>query len=289
MTCFVRARAKDLGSARLRYGEATDPDSLRDKGFCGDRFDVLVSCLASRNGAPNDAWAVDCQANLNAFAAAKASGVGHVVLLSAICVQKPRLAFQRAKLEAERALVASGMRYSIVRPTAFFKSLSGQIGRVQEGKAYLLFGDGCLTACKPISDLDLGNFLVECVENEDRHDRVLPIGGPGPALTPRQMGAHLFELSGRAPKFRAVPVGVLRAVIWGMSALGRIFPGLADKAELARIAHYYATESMLVWDDARQVYDADETPETGRDRISEHYAEVLRGKAAVDLGAHKVF
>jgi divinyl chlorophyllide a 8-vinyl-reductase len=52
------------------------------------------------------------------------------VLLSAICVQKPELAFQHAKLAFERALIDSGLAYTIVRPTAFFKSLSGQVDRV---------------------------------------------------------------------------------------------------------------------------------------------------------------
>jgi divinyl chlorophyllide a 8-vinyl-reductase len=51
------------------------------------------------------------------------------VLLSAICVQKPLLEFQRAKLAFEAKLQEAGdITYSIVRPTAFFKSLAGQVG-----------------------------------------------------------------------------------------------------------------------------------------------------------------
>ena len=60
--------------------------------------------------------------------------------------------------------------------------------------AALLFGDGALTACKPISDRDLADFLAGCINDPSRHNRVLPIGGPGPALTPRQQGEQLFEL-----------------------------------------------------------------------------------------------
>ena len=76
--------------------------------------------------------------------AAKESGVTQFVLLSAICVQKPLLAFQHAKLAFEASLKSSGLIWSIVRPTAFFKSLSGQVKRVQRGKSFLLFGDGTL-------------------------------------------------------------------------------------------------------------------------------------------------
>jgi divinyl chlorophyllide a 8-vinyl-reductase len=65
---------------------------------------------------------------------------GRFVLLSAICAQKPLLAFQHAKLAFEAALIDSGLTYSIVRPTAFSKSLSGQVERVKRGRPFLVFG-----------------------------------------------------------------------------------------------------------------------------------------------------
>jgi divinyl chlorophyllide a 8-vinyl-reductase len=154
VVCFVRARAgvggtlapddcaRLLAGATVRFGEVQDPPSLRRDGFRGERFDALVSCLASRTGAPRDAWAIDHRANVQAFEAAQGAGASHIVLLSAICVQKPLLAFQHAKLACEKALAASGATYSIVRPTAFFKSLSGQVERVKRGKPFLVFGDG---------------------------------------------------------------------------------------------------------------------------------------------------
>ena len=75
-----------------------------------------------------DSWAIDYQATLNALEVARSQGAAHFVLLSAICVQKPLLEFQHAKLRFEAALQAAGdISYSIVRPTAFFKSLAGQV------------------------------------------------------------------------------------------------------------------------------------------------------------------
>ena len=82
----------------------------------------------------------------------------------AICVQRPLLAFQHAKLAFEAALAASGLTYSIVRPTAYFKSLSGQVERVRRGKPFLCVGDGGMTSCKPISDGDLAEYLADCLE-----------------------------------------------------------------------------------------------------------------------------
>jgi divinyl chlorophyllide a 8-vinyl-reductase len=301
VVCIVRPRAgvggtltpddsaRLLAGATVRPADVCDPASLARDGLRGERFDVLVSCLASRTGEPRDAWAIDHQAHLHALAAARRAGVTQMVLLSAICVQKPLLAFQQAKLAFEAALVASGLRYSIVRPTAFFKSLSGQVERVRRGQPFLVFGDGTLTACKPIGDDDLGDYLAGCLDDPARQDRVLPIGGPGPALTPRQQGEQLFALLGRPPRFRQVPVALLDGIVGVLGGAGRVLPALARKAELARIGRYYATESMLVLNPATGRYDADATPSTGRQTLFDHYAALLEGRATAERGDHAVF
>jgi divinyl chlorophyllide a 8-vinyl-reductase len=279
----------DQAGAEWRLGEATDPASLARDGFRGERFDALVSCLASRTGEPRDAWAVDHAVHQNALAQARQAGVRHFVLLSAICVQRPQLAFQHAKLAFEQELVSSGMRYSIVRPTAYFKSLAGQIERVRRGKPFLVFGDGRLTACKPISDRDLGDYLADCLTDPERHNRILPIGGPGPALTPLDQARMLFELMGEPARIRQVPVRLLDVIVGTLSTLGGVWPALTSKAELARIGRYYATESMLVWNTSAARYDADATPSTGSDTLRAFYADVLQGRATVERREHAVF
>jgi divinyl chlorophyllide a 8-vinyl-reductase len=301
VVCFVRARAgvggslspsdsaRLLGDATVRVVDPTDIASLTRDGFAGERFDAVVSCMASRTGAPKDAWAIDHRAHLNTLDAARQAGVSHFVLLSAICVQKPLLAFQQAKLAFEAALIESGLRYSIVRPTAFFKSLSGQIERVRRGRPFLVFGDGTLTACKPISDDDLADYIAGCLEDEGRWNRILPIGGPGEAITPLQQGEILFALLGRLPRFRSVPPALLDIIIWCLGALGKIAPSLDAKVELARIGRYYATESMLVLDPRTGRYDAAATPSTGAQTLSDFYRSVLAGGRAPERGDHAVF
>ncbi len=296
VVCAVRSSTSlgmsgggDLSGAEVRTCDVTDPVLLSRDGIRGERFDALISCLASRTGAPKDAWAIDHRANLDAMNVAKAAGIPHFVLLSAICVQKPLLAFQQAKLAFEAALIESGLRWSIVRPTAFFKSLSGQVERVRRGKPYLMFGNGELTACKPISDGDLGAYLADCLTDEARWNRILPIGGPGPAITPKQQGEAIFALLGKPPRYSRVPVRMLDVIIGTLATLGRIAPPLAAKAELARIGRYYATESMLVLDPATGRYDADATPETGSETLFDYYAQLISGEAKAERGDHAVF
>ncbi len=301
VTCLFRQRGTQrTGTAvsplpitssktEIRFVDFADPTSLKDHGFRQDRFDAVISCIASRTGVPEDAWKVDFQAQLNLLTAAQSANVGHMILLSAICVQKPLLAFQQAKLAFEEKLIGSGIDYSIIRPTAFFKSLSGQVERVKKGKPFLLFGDGELTACKPVSDNDLAHYLVDCVGQDGLKNRILPIGGPGKAITPKQQGLMLYALLGQKPRFRHVPVALIDAIIAALNLVGKFIPAAARKAELAKIGRYYATESMLVLDPDTGTYDANATPSAGSDTLEKHYADLLSGKTQIERGDHAVF
>ncbi|MBS2013618.1 MAG: NAD(P)H-binding protein [Deltaproteobacteria bacterium] len=301
VVCLARARSGVGGAADedatrralegcdVHFVELTDPSSLHAV-LEGATFDAVVSCIASRSGTPSDAWRVDHDANVSLLDAATRAGAKHFVLLSAICVQKPRLEFQRAKLAFEERLRTSGLRWSIVRPTAFFKSLSGQVEAVKRGKPFLVFGDGTLTSCKPISERDLARFVVSCLDDPSKHDAILPIGGPGEAITPLAQGAMLAELCGRTPRYRHVPVRMLDAIIGALSLVGRLSGAVREKAELARIGRYYATESMLVYDAARDAYDAAATPSFGHDTLRQFYAHALEhGLGDQQLGDHAVF
>lgn len=302
VVCLVRRRAgvggrmdeaatqDQLAGAELRFGDVTDPAGLPIDALGGERLDAVVSCLATRTGGVKDSWLVEHRANLHVLEAAKRAGAEHFVLLSAICVQKPRLEFQRAKLAFEQALIGSGLDYSIVRPTAYFKSLSGQVKNVRRGKPFVVFGDGELTACKPIAEQDLARYLADCLDDPRRRNAILPIGGPGSPITPREQGELLFELCGRPPRLRHVPVRMMDAIVAILGALSRVIPPLRDKAEFARIGRYYATESMLVWDETAGRYDADATPSFGEHTLRDFYARVLRdGLAGQELGDHAMF
>lgn len=282
--------SRDCPDAQWRECLVLDAANLCRQGLRGERFDAMISCMASRSGAPRDAWQVEHLAQCQALDAARQAAIGHFVLLSAICVQRPLLVFQRAKLAFEERLRSSGIRYSIVRPTAFFKSLSGQIARVRAGKPFLVFGNGELTRCKPISNADLADYLIRCLHDPALHQQVLPIGGPGPAISPREQAGILSDLLGRTVPLRKLPVALLDTLVATLSTGARILPQLAEKAELARIGRYYATESMLVFNAATGRYDENLTPSHGSQTLRDFYAAVLSGReAAPARGEHAVF
>ncbi|PRW56400.1 divinyl chlorophyllide a 8-vinyl- chloroplastic [Chlorella sorokiniana] len=280
----------EFPGADVRFGDVMSMESLSREAF-KEPVDVVVSCLASRTGGIKDSWDIDYQATLNAMEAGRKQGASHFVLLSAICVQKPLLEFQRAKLAFEEKLQKAGdITYSIVRPTAFFKSLAGQVDLVKEGKPYVMFGDGTLAACKPISEQDLAAFIADCVQQEDKVNQVLPIGGPGKAMTAKDQADLLFGILGKKPYYFPVPVALMDGIIGLLDLLAKFFPGLKDGAEFGKIGKYYAVESMLLWDPETQQYLPDATPSYGKDTLEDFFRRAIKeGLKGQELGDQAVF
>lgn len=239
-----------------------------------EKVDVIISCLASRTGEPKDAHLVDYKLNCLLLEKAKALKCSQFILLSAICVQKPRLAFQFEKLAFEEELKKSGLNFSIVRPTAYFKSLSGQIENIKKGKPYVYFGDGQITQCNPISEKDLSLYILSCIKDKTKWRKILPIGGPKQSITPKDIGKILFEIFEVSPKYKSFPTKLLDAIKLLLLIISPFSNWAKNKSELIKIAKYYATESMLIWDEKKECYDANMTPSTGKDTLRDYFYSI---------------
>ena len=97
---------------------------------------------------------------------------------------------------------------------------------MKKGGPYVMFGDGKLTACKPISEADLASFIVDGVTSKDMINKVLPIGGPGDALTPIQQAAIIFKYAKKKENTLAVPVALMDGIIGFFEFLEKFFPNL---------------------------------------------------------------
>ena len=250
--------------------------SNNDNNWIADleKVDVIISCLASRTGEPKDAHLVDYKLNCLLLEKAKALKCSQFILLSAICVQKPRLAFQFEKLAFEEELKKSGLNFSIVRPTAYFKSLSGQIENIKKGKPYVYFGDGQITQCNPISEKDLSLYILSCIKDKTKWQKILPIGGPKQSITPKDIGKILFEIFEVSPKYKSFPTKLLDAIRLLLLIISPFSNWAKNKSELIKIAKYYATESMLIWDEKKECYDANMTPSTGKDTLRDYFYSI---------------
>jgi divinyl chlorophyllide a 8-vinyl-reductase len=195
----------------------------------------------------------------------------HYTLLSAFCCGKPGLQFQFAKLKLESEIIRFSKRstsnanqtilsYSIVRPTAFFKSLDGQLESARNGKPIIYFGDGSCSA-NPIGETDLANYLIDCAtmpKSINMINEIRNIGGPDvPPITKRQQGEMIYDTLGipkNKRKFVSVPVKIFDILIGFFTTSQAISTALnksewvkrcEDAAELTRIVKYYAVEPMV--------------------------------------------
>ena len=181
-------------------------------------------------------------------------------------MQKPLLQFQNAKLKFEEALTSAGdITYSIVRPTAFFKSVSGQLELLQDGWPFVMFGDGDICKCNPIAEQDLAAFMLNCIDDKSKHNRIMDLGGPDEGMSMKDQGEMIFDILGKEPKYIKAPIGIFDAVIGLFAFFGRWFPGMEDAAELGRIGKYYAVEDMLTTEPSERF---------GTVTLREHYERI---------------
>ena len=159
-----------------------------------------------------------------------------------------------AKLKFEAELQEEGAKgnilFTIVRPTAFFKSVSGQLEVVKSGAPFVLFDKGAnskITACNPIAESDLATYMIDSITNKERHNQIINLGGPDEPITMLQQGNMLFNATEKEPKFAYAPVWIFDVVINTLQFVADLFQNekIADMAETGRIGKYYAVEDMV--------------------------------------------
>ena len=282
--------------------DSLDPEDV-DRTILFIRPSSLINCLASRNGLPADSWAVDYGGGVNLLKSLLISsqqntmGITsapcHYVMLSAFCCGKPELQFQFAKLKLEEELQrASGayLTHSIVRPTAYFKSLDGQLEAAKKGNPILYFGTGSCAA-NAISEEDLAVFLVESALNPGKIgmvNKIRNIGGPDvPPISKLEQIGLIFDaldIPKEKRKTISIPVGVFQILISFFSFLQRatgtvglkdIAQKCEDASEIVRIVRYYATEPMVA---------INEGEVQGKIRLADHFCNIAgRGGCLLEI------
>lgn len=126
-------RGPDLPGIRWVKADLADPTSLTDV-FQG----VRAMFLLTGNGANLAAL------QINALRAAEMAGVEYVVKLSALgASDHSKSPIGRAHYEVERALLASGLAWTILRPHVFMQNLIDQAPTIaREGRVYSASGEG---------------------------------------------------------------------------------------------------------------------------------------------------
>jgi len=186
----LRAAGAELGT-----GDLKDPASIR--AACAGATAVLSTASSVLSRQPGDTIdGVDRLGQLQLIQASQSAGVRHFVYVSFSPIAED-FALQRAKREVEQALIASGMTYTILRPTFFMEIwLSPALGFDAAARHARIYGTGE----NPISWISFPNvaeFAVRSLEAPAARNTTFTLGGPE-ALTPLEV-VRIFEEVGGAP------------------------------------------------------------------------------------------
>ena len=205
-------RLDDLrkASAELAWGDLKDPASLR--AACEGVTAVLSTASSTFSRQTGDSIdAVDRQGQLNLIEAAKTAGVKHFVYVSFVPIAED-FALQRAKRAVEQALIASGMAYTILRPTYFMEVWFGPKGGFEvAGHSARIYGTG-ENPMSWISFANVAEFAVRSLETVAARNAILPLGGPE-ALSPNEVVRIFEELGGTRFTVDYLPESVLREAL----------------------------------------------------------------------------
>ncbi|MEH1969953.1 SDR family oxidoreductase [Nostoc sp.] len=138
-----------------------------------------VQYIISAHGSDSDALSLDYRANIELIDQAKANGVEHFVFISVLGADRgyEDAPVFKAKRAVERYLQASGLNYTILRPSGLASNLLPLVERFRETGLYLLIGDR-KNRTSIVSTDDLARIVVDSVTVEGARNQILPVGGP---------------------------------------------------------------------------------------------------------------
>lgn len=179
-------------------GLATSPRSLIDAGaepFFADLKDrgsldgacegirtIITTANSAMRGGDDTVDSVDRKGNLNLIEAARAAGVNQFIFISFLGadLNHPVPLFQ-AKAETEKALIESGLPYTILSPNFFMESWIGMVVGIplQTRQPVTLVGNG-QRVHSLISIGDVAAFAVSTIDHPAAINQRIPLGGPEP-------------------------------------------------------------------------------------------------------------
>jgi uncharacterized protein YbjT (DUF2867 family) len=232
----IRILTRDLQHVRhlqsshvqIVTGSVQDPDAVA-QAVAGARIVISAIHGFAGRGASNPAT-VDLDGNRALIQSAKAQGVQRFILLSIHGATRDHpIELFRMKSRAEEDLQASGVPWTIIRPTAYMETWTKLIGEplVTTGKTRI-FGRG-ENPINFVSASDVAQYVTLAAEDSAMTCQCVEIGGPE-NLTMRQMVETIQRVAKISGAVSPVPLPIMRV----MATLLRPFnPMLARQIQAA--------------------------------------------------------
>lgn len=230
----VRILTRNPARAQHLHGDLVEivPGDVRDlraveQAAAGSR--TIISAIQGFAGAaPVSPQAVDRQGNSNLIQVARAGAAEHFILVSIQgAAQDHPMELFRMKYLAEEELKASGLTWTIIRPTAFMETWGALIGEpLLKTEKTRIFGRGN-NPINFVSVYDVARFVELAVVDPAMRGKVVEVGGPE-NLSMRQLAQTFETVTGKVGTKSHVPLPMMRL----MSVLMRpVKPTLARQIQ----------------------------------------------------------
>ena len=206
----AKLAALRAAGVELAAGDLKDPASIASASR-GAQVVVSTASSTLSNQAGDSIETVDRKGQLDLVDAARAAGVKRFIYVSFSGNLDDDFPLRNAKREVEARVRASGMEYTILRPSVFMEVwLSPALGFDAAAGRARIYGDGR----KPISWISLQDVVLYTVAaalgHEGARNAVVELGGPRP-VAPLEVVRTFEAVTGRKFEVEHIPEQALRA------------------------------------------------------------------------------
>jgi uncharacterized protein YbjT (DUF2867 family) len=233
----------------VHIGDMTQPETLHG---ITDNVDVVFSSISLMGTKSKLTWHdVDYLGNTNLLNEALKADVSKFIFISVFNAEKlMHVPMVKAHEDFATDLAASGLPYTVIRPTGYFSDLGTFLDMAQSGRIYLL-GNGKLRI-NPIHGADLAQASVDAVKMQATD---INVGGPE-VYTWDEIAEVAFDATEKLSRISHIPISLARAGV----ELARPF-----KPHTAQLSDFFVSSAAL----------DSVAPQTGSHRLSDHYKALI--------------
>ncbi len=215
---LVRDRSKFSGDAtgdvEVVEGDVTKPDSLRGTMDGCSAVIHLVAIISEEGGATFDG--VIHQGTVHVVEEAKRAGIGRFIHMSALGARdNADFPYMQAKWQAEQAVQASGIPWTIFRPSVIFgpgdEFINQLASVIRTFPVIPVVGDG-KTKFMPVYVKDVAAAYKRALDDASTSSEIYELGGPKIFTYEELLDTIAVKLEKRKPKAH-VPVGLMMPVV----------------------------------------------------------------------------
>jgi uncharacterized protein YbjT (DUF2867 family) len=235
---LARLREAGTGAVEFAFGDVTESDTLPD-AVAGTESVVHLVAIPRDTTGGRDLQRVNVGGTANVIAAMERAGARRLIYLGNMGIaDDPRLKFAGSKARGEAAVAASGLEWTVLKPSVMFGERDGffnLIAPLVRRLPLIRFNPGIVPVpglggarFQPIWVEDVARVIVASLERSDTVRKSLELGGPR-YWTYREIVQEVLRGMGARRLIVPVPVAVIALVAAIYEHLGVWFPTSTDQ------------------------------------------------------------